>query len=313
MVTAFLNANVKEETYMKQPQGFDDGTGRVCRLLKALYGLPASPLWWFEMATEAMSKIGFEPLCIELCIFRKKTGALLILYVDDMIIAAPTTKEVDQIGADLSEVFELKALGEARQFLGLELKRDRKNKVIFINQEKYINKILDKFAPDIKNPAMTPWPPKKEIPHNWRTEKVIMTSKEWLKRTGSLNYVSVGTRPDITYTIQKLCEANMGSTATQDEIMKHLFRYPAGTKSLSIRLGGKYTLNALNPRVFADASFADDLAERFSTAGHVVFIGDRPVHCRVHEPDSRGNVRYLDQEDVERTRSRGSNPHYHVY
>jgi hypothetical protein len=90
VVTAFLNADVKEETYMKQPQGFRDGIGRVCRLLKALYGLPASPLWWFELVTK-------------LCIFRKKYGALLILYVDDMIIAATTTEEIDQIGADLTD------------------------------------------------------------------------------------------------------------------------------------------------------------------------------------------------------------------
>lgn len=88
---------------MKQPQGFRDGIGRVCRLLKALYGLPASPLWWFELVTKAMAKVGFRPLCTKLCIFRKKYGALLILYVDDMIIAATTTEEIDQIGADLTD------------------------------------------------------------------------------------------------------------------------------------------------------------------------------------------------------------------
>lgn len=36
---AFLNGKLKEPVYMEQPEGFDDGSGRVCRLKKALYGL----------------------------------------------------------------------------------------------------------------------------------------------------------------------------------------------------------------------------------------------------------------------------------
>ena len=36
---AFLNARLREEIYLRQPEGADDGTGRVFRLRKALYGL----------------------------------------------------------------------------------------------------------------------------------------------------------------------------------------------------------------------------------------------------------------------------------
>ena len=41
--SAFLNGKVKSEIYVKQPQGYDDNTGRVCKLTKALYGLRESP------------------------------------------------------------------------------------------------------------------------------------------------------------------------------------------------------------------------------------------------------------------------------
>ncbi|GJP53648.1 hypothetical protein CLOM_g12807, partial [Closterium sp. NIES-68] len=44
IVTAFLNGIIMEEVYMKQPEGLDDGSGRVCRLKKAIYGLKQAPL-----------------------------------------------------------------------------------------------------------------------------------------------------------------------------------------------------------------------------------------------------------------------------
>ncbi|CAI7796834.1 unnamed protein product [Closterium sp. NIES-53] len=41
--TAFLYGVVDEEIYMKQPEGYDDGSERVCRLNKAIYGLKQAP------------------------------------------------------------------------------------------------------------------------------------------------------------------------------------------------------------------------------------------------------------------------------
>src|SRR5688572_28532001 len=36
---AYLNGYLDEEIYMRQPAGFDDSTGRICRLIRSLYGL----------------------------------------------------------------------------------------------------------------------------------------------------------------------------------------------------------------------------------------------------------------------------------
>lgn len=44
--TAFLHGDLDEEIYMDQPAGFDDGSGRVCRLLKGIYGLKQAPRQW---------------------------------------------------------------------------------------------------------------------------------------------------------------------------------------------------------------------------------------------------------------------------
>jgi len=44
--TAFLYGELEEEVYLEQPEGFDNGSGRVCRLKRSLYGLKQAPRCW---------------------------------------------------------------------------------------------------------------------------------------------------------------------------------------------------------------------------------------------------------------------------
>jgi hypothetical protein len=280
-VTAFLNAKARQEVYMKQPQGFDDGSGRVCLLKRALYGLPTAPLWWFDTARAYLKELGFAPLASELCLFRRDDGVHILLYVDDMIIAAPTKQMVKDTAESIALRFKIKEIGEVTEFLGLEIKRDRPQRRIWISQEKFIDKIVEKFFPDQQlNKTKSPWPSKTEIPANWKELDVAMPPSDWLERTGSLNFLSMGTRPDITYTVQRLCEANQGPTEIHVQILKHIFRYISATKSYGICLGGSYCITDLKLRVYADASFATDPMTRFSTAGHIVFVAEGPIHWK---------------------------------
>ncbi|CAI7793921.1 unnamed protein product [Closterium sp. NIES-54] len=48
MKNAFLQSKLDQEVYMYQPDYFDNGTGRVCKLLKSLYVLKQSPLLWYR-------------------------------------------------------------------------------------------------------------------------------------------------------------------------------------------------------------------------------------------------------------------------
>jgi hypothetical protein len=43
---AYLNGKLREQVYMKQPEGYNDRTGRVCQLIKTLYGLKQAGREW---------------------------------------------------------------------------------------------------------------------------------------------------------------------------------------------------------------------------------------------------------------------------
>lgn len=47
--TAFLNGQIKPKDYVKQPNGFEDGTDKVFELKKSLYGLHESPRSWYDI------------------------------------------------------------------------------------------------------------------------------------------------------------------------------------------------------------------------------------------------------------------------
>ena len=54
--TAFLYGTLQEEVYMRQPEGFDDGSGRVCMLKRRLYGLKQSPRCWNKRFVDLREK-----------------------------------------------------------------------------------------------------------------------------------------------------------------------------------------------------------------------------------------------------------------
>lgn len=66
---AFLNGELKDTIYMCQPEGFDDHSGKVCKLLKSIYGLKYAPHIWYHKFTELMFKRKFKALENEPCIF----------------------------------------------------------------------------------------------------------------------------------------------------------------------------------------------------------------------------------------------------
>ena len=59
VVTASLNGEVSSEVYVCQPKGYSDGTNKVYKLRKALYGLRESPKAWYKCLDEYLTKIKF--------------------------------------------------------------------------------------------------------------------------------------------------------------------------------------------------------------------------------------------------------------
>ncbi len=87
--------------------------------------------------------IGFESLDSDICLFyHKELGILVVLYVDDLLVAAKTIALISRVQDRLARVYKLKELEEVKRFLSFNVVRDRSARKIFISQESYLTAFL---------------------------------------------------------------------------------------------------------------------------------------------------------------------------
>ena len=145
---AFLNASLQLEVYLKQPKGADDGTSRVLRLRKAIYGLKQSPREWSKELKSKLTQRGFSSPISDQAIFMRldpKVRAYVATWVDDLLIVADHLRQVELVKAELGESFSIKDLGEATMYLGVNIARDRKARVLDLCLKRYITLLEQRF------------------------------------------------------------------------------------------------------------------------------------------------------------------------
>lgn len=160
--TVFLHGDLYEEIYMEQPEGFvvKGKEKLVCKLKKSLYGLKQAPRQWYKKFDSFITSNGYKRTSADPCVyFRKFPGGnfiILLLYVDDMLIVGQDADMIQSLKENLSKSFDMKNLGTAKQILGMEIARDRKAGKLWLSQEKYIERVLERFNMKHAKPVNTP-------------------------------------------------------------------------------------------------------------------------------------------------------------
>ena len=124
-------------------KGFTVGGEVVCKLNKSLYGLKQASRQWFAKFSSTLIQLGFIQSKADYSLFTRKCGDIfmvLLVCVDDVLIACNDKAEVDRFKIMLDDKFKLKDLGDLKFFLGLEVARSDKG--IARCQRKYTLELL---------------------------------------------------------------------------------------------------------------------------------------------------------------------------
>ncbi|GJX92940.1 retrovirus-related pol polyprotein from transposon TNT 1-94 [Tanacetum coccineum] len=96
-----------------------------------IFSLVQSPRQWYKRFDNFMVKHGFSGSAYDFCVYYKKAMSesliYLLLYVDDMLVAAKDMEEVKKLKILLNTEFDMKDLGAARKILGMEIILDRQH------------------------------------------------------------------------------------------------------------------------------------------------------------------------------------------
>jgi hypothetical protein len=266
-VTAFLQGELGDEViFMEQPEGFQVAGKKVCRLNKALYGLKQSSRVWNKKLDAMLKKIGLKESKFDPCIYYKiADGKMLMIavYVDDFLIFGTDEAEIMKIKKQLCSEFKMKDLGEAKQCLGIRITREANQ--ISLDQEKYIEEILERFGMSNCRSVKTPLDPNQIISSDadGKEEAVDFPYQEII---GSFMYLVQCTRPDLAYAVSSLSRFNKSPTNEHCANVKRVLRYLRGTSKdkLVFSKNGKEDIVG-----FSDANWASNPDDRRSVTGYV--------------------------------------------
>lgn len=114
--TTFLHGDLKKEIYINQPEGFEepDKEHLVCHLKKSFYGLNQTPRRWYKKFDSFIIQHNFKKTFAYHYVFVKKydndESIILLLYVDNMLIAGNDNIKIVALKKALSKCFSMKDL-----------------------------------------------------------------------------------------------------------------------------------------------------------------------------------------------------------
>ena len=116
--TAYLNAPIDREIYVEQPEGFrksgNSGETLVCKLKRSLYGLKQSGRNWSNLLHDYLANEKFTQSLADPCLYVRTTNSgcvIIIVWVDDIIIAATDSDLMTEVKESLRKRFKMKHLG----------------------------------------------------------------------------------------------------------------------------------------------------------------------------------------------------------
>jgi len=144
--TAFLNGQVEEEIHARQPKGYERGdTTKVCRLVKAIYGLKQAARAWHKKLDAVLFAAGFTPYDADPCLDkggRRDVVVFILIYVDDLVVAAATKTAAELAKGAITGVFKAREMGEPSFFLGLHIVRDTDKGTLQVGRHQYVTTLL---------------------------------------------------------------------------------------------------------------------------------------------------------------------------
>nr|GFC39848.1 uncharacterized mitochondrial protein AtMg00810-like [Tanacetum cinerariifolium] len=169
----------------------------------------------------------------------------------------------------MKDKFQMSSMREPTFFLGLQVKQ--KEDGIFINQDKYVAKILKKFGLTEGKSASTPIDTEKHLLKDPDGEDVDVHI--YRSMIGSLMYLT-SSRPDIMFAVCACARFQVTPKVSHLHAVKKIFRYLKGKPGLGLWYSKDSPFDLV---AYSDSNYAGASLNRKSTTGGCQFLGSRLI------------------------------------
>lgn len=272
IVAAYLNGDLKEDVYMRQPEIFvsKDHPQKVCKLKKSIYGLKQAGRDWNNKIDFLLNEMGFHRCKSDNCVYIKRKGNevnIIVIYVDDIILACTAKSTMKNIVDQLSAQIEVKNRGPISYYLGMQIERKGECGAITIHQEKYTRELLKKWNMQNCKGVSTPYAQGTMLEKCTKKGCSGSNVKEYQSLLGGLTYVAITSRPDISFAVSKLSQFHSHPHQQHFIAAKRILRYlKAKPKGMLT-----YQPNNQNLLCFTDSDWGSDQTDRKSVSGYALF------------------------------------------
>lgn len=225
--------------------------------------------------TGILIKCGLRESKEDPCLFYAKDEDKFIycaVHVDD-VITVSSDDGFERLYMDrVKRYIDLKDLGEAKEVLEMQLRQDEGK--IFVHRRKYIQKMLILYGMEECNTVTTPIDPNVNMDKCDGSESTDI--KEYQELLGRLMYLSVSTRPDLSFALSNLSRFNNEPKVMQ-MALKRILRYLRGTINYRLEYGKKGSDMLIECE--ADASW-DRTKDAKSFTGLLLYRNGYLIHWR---------------------------------
>lgn len=281
--TAFLNADLQNVVYLCVPEGMTaENHETALELKKSIYGLRPSSKNWYNLVNETALTLGFRRSHADRCLYHQTladgTVAILLVYVDDMLLVTGSDTLIEQTTSALQQRFQITIDEDPKFFVGFEIQRNWNEKTIQLTQKKYVERMLRRFNMNTAHPQSTPM----EVGLRLAENEDGRDDTEFRSMIGGLLYLARGTRPDIAFAVNALSRAQAASTEIEKNYVRRIFRYLVGTQDYALT----YTGIGEKLDAYVDASYAPnitvptkklDLNKGKSITGYLLRMYEDPI------------------------------------
>eukprot|EP00877_Chromochloris_zofingiensis_P010261 jgi/Chrzof1/5489/Cz16g05060.t1 len=269
--TAFLQGNLEEDVWIQQPRGYEEGSSELaCHLHKPLYGLKQAPRAWHQRLQQELLAVGYtasaaDPSLYWYCI--NGDYVYLLVYVDDILIAAKQLESVKAVKQQLLGLFESRDLGEATSYLGMSIQRNRQTGIIKIGHRLMITELLERYGAVDSKIKSVPLSPSIKLAKD-EGDPLDKEHYPYSQLVGSLMYLAITSRPDLAFSVGALARYMSCPTTVHWQAAKGVLRYLGGTLDYGITFGS----DSNDLIGYCDADYAGDTDTRKSTSGYIFIL-----------------------------------------